>query len=72
MVTEDIKLLSDDGIIEVLQNQPRRMKAVLFLLPDMSVRRVLHAIGKSKYECMYLIVNLLQNFEIRERIIFFC
>ena len=59
MVTEDIKLLSDDGIIEVLQNQPRRMKAVLLLLPDMSVRRVLRAIGKSKYKCMYRIVNLL-------------
>ena len=31
LVAEDIKPLSDDGIIEVLQNQPRRMKAVLLL-----------------------------------------
>ena len=52
MVAEDIKPLSDDGIIEVLQSQPSIMKVVLLLLPGTSVRRVLSAASKSKDECM--------------------
>ena len=52
LVAEDIKPLSDDGIIEVLQSQPSIMKVVLLLLPGTSVRRVLSAASKSKDECM--------------------